>query len=275
MEGWALAGTCLDLGEGLEVHVKGRVGGWWCCHDAGLMLGHVSEDVLGLTLGKLTGGKEVRLRPISRHQAGPKGSAPEFHVGLRETADPVDALRFLGGGTTQAHKQPVNRFSTAESDFRCPTTRHALTPRADDTTESYTSPSPVAAQCRVPRTQNSKGGLCLCNARSSSFVMACHSWAKGQYTRDQPSIRRHCRGGDRQPSSNVQSQTRMVTGCGRLGLGRGWPGYVPQLSEASVNGQKTVSLFQVHSSVPSPPSSSNACCVDFAVATLRLRGIDR
>lgn len=121
-------------------------------------------------------------------------------------------------GPHQHTKQPVNRFSTAESDFRCPIRRHVLTPRADDMTESYTSLSPVAAQCRVPKTQNSKGGLCLCNARSSSFVMACHSWAKGQYTRDQPSIRRHCRGGDRQPSSNVQ--TRMVTG---LWPARSWP----------------------------------------------------
>lgn len=219
------------------------------------MLGHASEDVLWLRLAELTCGKEVRLRPISRHQAGPNGFGSGIPCGASGDCRSCGRIALLGGGTTQAHKQPVNRFSTAESDFRCPTTRHALTPRADDTTESYTSPSPVAAQCRVPRTQNSKGGLCLCNARSSSFVMACHSWAKGQYTRDQPSIRRHCRGGDRQPSSNVQ--TRMVTGCGRLGLGRGWPGYVPQLPEASVNGHKTVSLFQVHSSVPSPPSSSN------------------
>lgn len=127
----------------------------------------------------------------------------------------LDASSAAGGGTRQAHKQPVNRFSTAESGLSL---SNAACRRHDG---KLHLPSPVAAQCRVPRTENSKGGLCLCNARSSSFVMACHSWAKGQYTRDQPSIRRHCRGGDRQPSSNVQ--TRMVTGCGRLGLGRGWP----------------------------------------------------
>lgn len=151
------------------------------------------------------------------------GSAPEFHVELRELPIlwTLDASSAAGGGTRQAHKQPVNRFSTAESGLSL---SNAACRRHDG---KLHLPSPVAAQCRVPRTENSKGGLCLCNARSSSFVMACHSWAKGQYTRDQPSIRRHCRGGDRQPSSNVQ--TRMVTGCGRLGLGRGWPGYVPQL----------------------------------------------
>lgn len=65
--GW----TCFDLGEGLEV--KGWVGGCCCCHDAGLLLGHVSKDVLWLRLRKLICGNEVRLRPISRHQAGPNG----------------------------------------------------------------------------------------------------------------------------------------------------------------------------------------------------------
>lgn len=67
-------------------------------------------------------------------------------------------------GPHQHTKQPVNRFSTAESDFRCPIRRHVLTPRADDMTESYTSLSPVAAQCRVPKTQNSKGA-CVCATR--------------------------------------------------------------------------------------------------------------
>jgi hypothetical protein len=159
-------------------------------------------------------------------------SAPEFNVGLRETADPVDAFSAAGPDkqlcscyqpSNTAGEPVLPRHSTAESDFRfvsnqltCP---NAACRRHDGNLHLA---SPVAAQYRVPRTQNSKGA-CVCATRSPAHsVTACHSWAKGQYTRDQPSIRRHCRGGDRQPSSNVQ--TRMVTGCGRLVLGRRWPG---------------------------------------------------
>lgn len=70
----------------------------------------------------------------------------------------LDASSAARGGTRQAHKQPVNRFSTAESDFRC------LTPRADDTTESYTSPRPWlrSAESREPRIAK---GACVCATR--------------------------------------------------------------------------------------------------------------
>lgn len=144
MEGWGLAGTCLDLGEGLEVHVKGRVGGWWCCHDAGLMF--------GVDVGK-----------VDRRQGGPPSadkpaSSGSQWVRLRNSMWGFGRLPILWTHRASRRRDQTSTQATGEpvlhGGIGLSLSNHSTCPNAACRRHDGKLHLPLARGCAVPSPEN-------------------------------------------------------------------------------------------------------------------------